>query len=142
MYLLNDRKQLTHDLEAFFASYNIEILGIQERTRDNFERFPAPGDGKIRCFTVSVLCHNISIFGHTGPYLEAVYPRLAMLHQKLAAWFRDRGINISGTQAEVSFSIIPYADPSGTFDKELEALERYSKGQTVIAGNTLSPVYP
>jgi hypothetical protein len=138
MHLVDDKLYLEQILREFFADYNASLLGIQEQKRDNFERFPAPGDGILRCFTVSILCHNIGIFGRTRTYLEGAYPRLAMLHQKLAEWFRERGVNISGAQAEISFTIIPYPDPKGTFEGELEALERYSKGQTIIAGSILA----
>ncbi|MBU4015924.1 class I SAM-dependent methyltransferase [Patescibacteria group bacterium] len=140
--ILNNRNLLTQKLRDFLCRYNATLLGIQESKRDNFERLPAPGNGLLHCFTVSVLFHNIGIFGKEGDYLDEIYPRLAALHMQLTNYLKKRDIEINGPNTQIAITIIPYADPYGTLNKSMPLYIRESRGQKVITSETLSKKSP
>ena len=45
-YSMRDQNAFIEALGSFFSRYDARALGIEEQMRDNFERFPAPGDGR------------------------------------------------------------------------------------------------
>jgi SAM-dependent methyltransferase len=137
MKLLSNTTHLTHELRTFFADHAATLLGIQESKRDNFERFPAPGDGLLQCFTAHVLFHNVGIFGQEGDYLREVHPRMTTLTMELANRLNEGGYEVSGPLAQTIVAILPYADPLGVSGKSLAPSMRPSKGQHIIPAEEL-----
>src|SRR5262249_49422442 len=129
MKLLSDTTHLTHKLRTFFADHTATLLGIQESQRDNFERFPAPGDGLLQCFTAHVLCHNVGIFGQEGDYLREVHPRMTTLTMERANYLNEGEYKFSGPLAQRTVAILPYADPLGVDGTSLAPSMRPSRGQ-------------
>jgi len=130
--------QLIRILEEFLEEYDATLLGIQESKRDNFERFPAPGNGSLQCFTAEVLFHNIGIFGNKVDYLEDVYPRITTLNMRLASFLEKKGLIISGSNAVATVCIVPHADKYGDIGKSLPPTLRPSRGQLIIRHKTLT----
>jgi len=142
--ILNNPSLLVKELENFFSKYDATVLHIQEGVRDNFERFPAPGDGILHFFTIHALFSNKGIFGIEGDYLDEIHPRFSFLYSKLASYLKKKGINTIGPHAQFALAIIPYVDPKGSVKKSLPKYMRKSRGQTIIASKNLikgSPYY-
>ena len=142
-YSMRDQNAFIEALGSFFSRYDARALGIEEQMRDNFERFPAPGDGRVRGITIHVLFHNIGIFGRKGDYLSDIHPRIAFLNSKLADYLGAKGMTISGKRAQLACAIMPYPDLNGVLGQSLPLSTRKSRGQIVIPARKLrqSPYY-
>lgn len=131
-------KSFNQKIREFFLRYDGTVLSIQESTRDNFERFPPPGNGILHCFTIHVVFHNTGIFGKSGDFLYEVFPRFTFLHSQLADYLSKRGTVVTGKNAQLAVAIMPYADPHGSVNQSLPLSTRQSRAQTIIPSNILA----
>ena len=129
---------LLEGLDRFFDEYDASLLGTRTVSRDNFERLPAPGDGKLRAISAHVLCHNLDLFGTSGDYLDEIHPRIGTLGERLAAHLAAQGLQLSGPGAETSITIHPHPDPTGQHGSPLPRSGRQSWGQRLIPADELA----
>ncbi|WP_433239910.1 methyltransferase domain-containing protein [Streptosporangium sp. CA-135522] len=138
-------REILTELDDFFRYYKATVIGVRGIHRDNFERFPAPGNGELRALSFHVVFHDVLVFGDGGDFLTDIHPRIAALGERLAERLRGAGIEITGPGAEDAVAIVPYPDPRGTGGLEpVPPSQRRSRGFSVIPPRELrahSPYY-
>lgn len=130
------------ELDQFFQVYSGTVIGVEETIRDNFERIPAPGDGRLRALTVHVLLQNLGLFGGADDYLTGIHPRMTELGSLLAKHLELGGYRVSGPEATQSVAIAPHADPAGYLGAALAPSLRPSRGYVIIPPDRLTALSP